>query len=50
MRYCQPEKGVYFPQRKDFILYESVLWCYTGQRLEQYWSTPPTSGGRLADQ
>ena len=50
MRYRQPPKEVHFPKRKDFILYKSVLWCYIGQRLEQYWSTPPTSGGRLADQ
>ena len=50
MYYRQPEKEVHFSPRKDFILSKSVLWSYTGQRLEQYWSTPPTSGGRLADQ
>ncbi|WP_455516135.1 hypothetical protein [Porphyromonas sp.] len=50
MRYRHPEKGVHFSQRKDFILSKSVPWSYTGQRLEQYWSTPLTSGGRLADQ
>lgn len=41
MCYRQPEKEVHFSPRKDFILSKSVLWSYTGQRLEQYWSTPP---------